>query len=870
MDNEHYEEENTENNIKEEKTDSNESTATELYEKDYSVNKISGMYQDWFLDYASYVILERAIPDIFDGLKPVQRRIIHSTKELDDGRYNKVANIVGNTMKYHPHGDASIGDAMVQLGQKELLIDTQGNWGNILTGDRAAASRYIEARLSKFALEVLFNPKITEWQASYDGRNKEPVHLPVKFPLLLVQGVEGIAVGLSTKIMPHNFNELIDASIKYLRGKEFEILPDFMTGGIADFSNYNDGLRGGRIRVRCRIAIEDKKTLKITEIPFGTTTSSLIDSILRANDRGKIKVKKIEDNTAENVEIIIHLPANISPDKTMDALFAFTDCEVSISPLSCVIKDEKPVFVGVSYILKTSTDNTLDLLKKELEVQLHELEEQWHMSSLERIFIENRIYLDIEKEETWEGVMSAIHEGLKPHTKNLIREVEDEDVIKLTEIRIKRISKFDISKAQLYIESIEEKITKIKHSLDNLVDFAIDYFKSLKKKYGKNKKRKTEISLFGDIVASKVVIRNEKLYVNRKDGFVGFSLKKDELISECSDLDDIIVFRKNGTMVVSKISAKAFFGKDILHVAVFKKADKRTVYNMIYYDGASGVSYMKRFNVTGVTRDREYNLITSAKTSKVTYFSANPNGEAEIVSLYPRTQRKMKKNIKFEIDFADLVVKGRGVRGNQASKMPIRKIELKEKGVSTLAARKIWYDDTIKRLNVEGRGRLIGEFLGDDRLLIITSRGTIKLVEVDLAIHFDSEMITLEKWKENLPVTAVYYEGDKKRYFIKRFIFDRLDKEELFISESRGSSLLQVILDYRPMIEVKFASVKGRSKINDKKINVEEFVGVKGIKALGNQLATSKIKQIEVKEPLPYNPLKEEGIDAEVQTKLEE
>jgi topoisomerase-4 subunit A len=834
------------------------------------VNKISGMYKDWFLDYASYVILERAIPDIFDGLKPVQRRIMHSLKELDDGRYNKVANLVGNTMKYHPHGDASIGDAMVQLGQKELLIDTQGNWGNILTGDRAAAPRYIEARLSKFALEVGYNPKITQWQASYDGRNNEPVHLPIKFPLLLAQGVEGIAVGLSTKIMPHNFNELIDASVNYLKGRKFEILPDFLTGGIADFSNYQDGFRGGKVRVRSRIVIEDKRTLKIVEIPFGTTTSSLIDSILKANDKGKIKIKKIEDNTAENVEILIHLPPNLSPDKTIDALFAFTDCEISISPLCCVIEEEKPVFIGVSDILKSSTDNTVDLLKKELEIQLHELKEQWHMSSLERIFIENRIYNDIEEEETWEGVISAIHKGLKPFVKNLVREVTDDDVTRLTEIKIKRISKFDLDKAQQYIDSLEERIAKIQHSLDNLIEFAIDYFKNLKKKYGKDKDRKTEIRLFDDIVASKVIIRNEKLYVNRKDGFVGTSLKKDEFVAECSDIDDIIVFRKNGKMIVSKVSSKAFFGKDIIHIAVFKKGDKRTVYNSIYLDGVSGVTYKKRFNVTSITRDKEYDITTGTKGSKLLYFTANPNGEAEIVSVILKVQQRIKK-LKFEIDFAELDVKGRGVKGNQVTKFPIRKIELKEKGVSTLAARKIWYDDAVKRLNVEERGRLLGEFLGEDKLMVITTRGTIKIIKPELNTHFDDDMFILEKWDEQLPITAVYFDGEKKKYFIKRFHFDKFDKEELFISEAPKSFLLRVALDYRPIIELEFAKQRGKDQMPKREVNVEEFTSVKGYKSIGRTLTEYKIKKVDIKEPLPYVPLEieETGDDDDDDNQIE-
>ncbi|MEO2060825.1 MAG: DNA gyrase/topoisomerase IV subunit A, partial [Mesonia sp.] len=595
------------------------------------ITRITGMYKDWFLDYASYVILERAVPAIEDGFKPVHRRIMQSMKDLDDGRYNKVANIVGHTMQYHPHGDASIGDAMVQVGQKELLIDTQGNWGNILTGDRAAAPRYIEARLSKFALEVVYSPKVTEWQASYDGRKKEPINLPVKFPLLLAQGAEGIAVGLSTKILPHNFNELIDASIKHLQGKRFKLVPDFATAGIMDASNYNDGLRGGKIRVRAKISQQDKNTLVITEIPFSTTTSSLIDSVIKANEKGKIKVKHIEDNTAENVEIVIHLPNNISPDKTIDALYAFTNCEISISPLSCVIIDHKPHFIGVSEILRLSTDHTVKLLKSELEIKLDELQEQWHFSSLERIFIEKRIYRDIEEEETWEGVIKAIDEGLKPHITHLKRAVTEEDITRLTEIRIKRISKFDLDKAQQKIEALEDEIAQVKHHLEHLIDFAIAYFEKLKKDYGQGRERKTEIRLFEDIEATKVVIRNTKLYVNRKEGFIGTALKKDEYVTDCSDIDDIICFMQDGTMMVTKVDTKTFVGKNIIHVAVFKKKDKRTIYNLIYRDGSKGNTYIKRFAVTSITRDREYSIGKGEKGTKVFYFSANPNGEAEKV-----------------------------------------------------------------------------------------------------------------------------------------------------------------------------------------------------------------------------------------------
>ncbi|MDP2541749.1 DNA topoisomerase IV [Tenacibaculum discolor] len=821
-----------------------------------TITKVTGMYKEWFLDYASYVILERAVPSMEDGFKPVQRRIMHSMKDLDDGRYNKVANIVGHTMQYHPHGDASIADAMVQMGQKELLIDMQGNWGNILTGDRAAASRYIEARLSKFALDVVFNAKTTEWQASYDGRKKEPVNLPVKFPLLLAQGAEGIAVGLSTKILPHNFNELIDASVKYLKGRSFTLVPDFLTGGIADVTNYNEGKRGGKVRVRAKISALDKKTLVITEVPFGTTTSSLIDSILKANEKGKIKIKRIEDNTAANVEILVHLPANVSPDKTIDALYAFTSCENSISPLCCIIEDNKPVFIGVNEVLKKSTDFTVELLKRELEIQLHELEEQWHFASLERIFIENRIYRDIEEVETWEGVIEAIDKGLKPHTKHLKREVTEEDIVRLTEIRIKKISKFDIDKAKQFIEGLEEKIAEVKNYLDNLIDFAIDYFKDLKAKYGKGKERKTEIRIFDDIVATKVVMRNSKLYVNREEGFIGTSLRKDEYVTDCADIDDVIVFRENGSMVVTKVDSKTFVGKGIIHVAIFKKKDKRTVYNMIYRDGAKGPSYMKRFNVTSVTRDKEYNLANGDPKSKVLYFTANSNGEAEVVTILLRAVGSVKK-LKWDIDFADLAIKGRSVRGNLVTKYSIKKVEFKEAGVSTLKPRKIWFDDTVQRLNVDGRGELLGEFKAEDKILIATQSGKIKAVSPDLAMHFENDMIVLEKWKPQKPISAIYFDGVKERYFVKRFLVETPDKEELFISEDEKSKLEIIATDYRPMAEVIF-SKRSLDKIE---VNFEDFIAVKGIKAQGNQLTTDKIRTVNLLESLPYEEPEEEKVE---------
>lgn len=854
--NDHEEDKEALENPSDNQSDNQSEDHSEVVETTETITRVTGMYKDWFLEYASYVILERAVPGINDGFKPVQRRIMHSMKDLDDGRYNKVANIVGHTMQYHPHGDASIADAMVQLGQKELLIDMQGNWGNTLTGDRAAASRYIEARLSKFALDVVFNPKTTEWQASYDGRKKEPVNLPVKFPLLLAQGAEGIAVGLSTKILPHNFIELIDASIKYLKGRSFSILPDFLTGGIADFSNYNDGKRGGKVRVRAKISQLDKKTLVITEIPFGTTTSTLIDSIVKANEKGKIKIKKIEDNTAANVEILVHLPPNISPDKTIDALFAFTNCENSISPLCCIIDDNKPRFIGVTEMLKTSTDYTIHLLKRELEIQLYELEEQWHFASLERIFIENRIYRDIEEQETWKGVIKAIDTGLQPHIKHLKRAITEEDIVRLTEIRIKKISKFDLDKATQFIEGLEDKIAKVKEYLENLIIYAIDYFKRLKSTYGKDKERKTEIRSFHDIVATKVVIRNTKLYVNREEGFIGTSLRKDEYITDCSDIDDIIVFRKDGKMIVSKVASKTFVGKDIIHIAIFKKKDTRTVYNMMYRDGKSGASYMKRFAVTGVTRDKEYDLTTGKSNSLVHYFTANPNGEAEAVTVLLRAVGSIKK-LKWDIDFSDLAVKGRGVRGNTITKFAIRKVEFKSSGVSTLKPRKIWFDDAVQRLNVDARGELLGEFRAEDKILIANQSGKIKAVTPDLQMHFEDDMIVLEKWKPNKPIAVLYYDGEKERYYIKRFLIETEDKEDIFISDHSKSQLEIIVVDYRPMAEVVFS----KRSLENKEVNFEEFIAIKGIKAQGNQLTADKIKQVNLLASLPYEEPEEPEVE---------
>lgn len=842
------------------------STGNHFYENDENpedtITKVTGMYKDWFLDYASYVILERAVPAIEDGFKPVQRRIMHSLKELDDGRYNKVANVVGHTMQYHPHGDASIGDAMVQIGQKELLIDCQGNWGNILTGDSAAASRYIEARLSKFALEVLYSPKITDWGVSYDGRRAEPNNLPVKFPLLLAQGAEGIAVGLSTKVLPHNFNELIDASIKILKGRSFTLYPDFQTAGIADVSNYNDGMRGGRVRVRAKIAQLDKQTLVITQIPFSTNTSSLIDSILKANEKGKIKIKKIEDNTAAEVEILIHLFPGVSPDKTIDALYAFTACETSVAPLGCVIQDNKPLFIGVSDMLKISTNRTVDLLRQELEIQLEELKNKWHFSTLEKIFIREEMYIDFKLYADRESLYEYMYKRFEPFAKSFVRAITDEDLQKLTQIPMIRITRFDSDKADDFIAKLEDEMKEVQHHLDNLIDFAIDYFTKLKEKYGKGRERQTELRSFENIEATKVVLRNTKLYVNKEEGFFGTGLKKDEYVADCSDIDDVIVFLRDGKMMISKVDDKKFVGKDIIHIAVFDKNDKRTIYNMIYRDGKNGSTFIKRFNVSGVTRDKFYDLTQETAGSQVLYFSANPNGEAEVVTILLRQVGSVKK-LKWDVDFTDIAIKGRASRGNTVTKYPIKKIELKEKGISTLRPRKIWFDDTVQRLNVDGRGELLGEFRPNDRLLIINQSGKLKTIIPELTTHFDEDLIVLEKWNPKKPISTIYYDGEKERYFVKRFLVENENKEELFITEHEKSQLEIVSTDWRPVAEVIFAKVKGNQKENQT-IDLEQFIAVKGIKALGNQLTTDKLKQVNLLESLPYEePVEEEPEEIE-------
>ena len=825
---------------------------------------LSGMYENWFLDYASYVILERAVPDLKDGLKPVQRRILHAMKNLDDGRYNKVANIIGHTMQYHPHGDTSIGDALVQLGQKDILIDTQGNWGNVLTGDRAAASRYIEARLSKFAGDVVFNPKTTTWKATYDGRNKEPVALPVKFPLLLAQGVEGIAVGLASKILPHNFIELIDASINILRNKDFEIFPDFLSGGLADVSKYNDGLRGGRVRVRAKISQHDKKVLIITEIPFGTTTSSLIDSIVAANDKGKIKIKKIDDNTAENVEIMIHLAANVSPDQTIDALYAFTNCEVSISPNSCIIDEGKPRFIGVREILRSSTDNTVSLLKLELEIRRNELMEQWHFSSLEKIFIEERIYRDIEECETWEAVIKAIDKGLKPFIKKFHRDITEDDIIRLTEIKIKRISKYNSFKADEIIEGIELEIDEVNNHLEHLIDYAINYFRQIKKKYGKGRERKTELRNFDTIEASRVAATTQKLYVNREEGFAGTSLRKDEYVCDCSNIDDIIVFRADGTFIITKVTTKTFVGQNIIHINVFKRNDDRTIYNLIYRDGRRGVTRIKRFAVTGITRDKEYSVTKGTEGSKILYFTVNPNGEAEVVKVILKPKPKLKK-LSFEFDFSQLAIKGKGSQGNILTKHGVRNIVKREEGVSTLGARDIWYDDTVKRLNTDERGKYLGAFISDDKILTIQKSGNYKLMNFDLSNHFEEDMILIEKFNPKKIISAIYFDSSVEKFYMKRFQVETnnsINKKTDFIGDNPQNYLLAFSIDPLPQLKIVYDAKANNKEFPDEIVNAAEFIGLKSPKAKGKRLTTKAVKKIEFIEPLPYDEL-EESTDLE-------
>ena len=821
-----------------------------------TVIPVSGMYKEWFLDYASYVILERAVPALYDGFKPVQRRILHAMAEVEDGRYNKVANIIGNTMKYHPHGDASIGDALVQLGQKDLLIDCQGNWGNIFTGDSAAAPRYIEARLSKFAQEVVFNPKTTEWQKSYDGRNDEPLFLPVKFPLLLAQGAEGIAVGMACKMLPHNFNEILDACVAVLKNKSFTLLPDFITGGQADFSDYNDGLRGGKIRVRAKIRMLDKKTLVVDELPFTCNTSSLIDSILKANDKGKIKIKKIEDNTSDKVEILIHLATGVSPDQTIDALYATTDCETSISPNAATIDNNKPEFVGVKEMLRRSVDQTVELLRLELKIRLGELEEKWHFSSLEKIFIENRIYRDIEECETWEAVLEAIDKGLKPHIKHLKREVTEADLVRLTEIKIKRISKFDAFKADEEITKLEDAIAEVTNKLNDIINVAIDYYTNIKKKYGAGRERKTEIKVFDTIDLSKVVVANKKLYVNREEGFAGYGLKKDDYVCDCSDIDDIIVFRRDGVMLVSKVSEKAFFGKDIIHIDVWKKGDDRTIYNLVYQDGTTGPTMMKRFAVTSITRDKEYDLTTGTKGSKITYFTANPNGEAEVLNVLLRPRPHLKK-LRLEVDLSELAIKGRMAKGNILTKHLVSKITQREALGSTLSARKIWYDEVVGRLNDEERGSLLGSFGSDDKILAVYKDGTYKLYEPSLTIHFEPNILTLKKHNPEEVASLIYYDGEREQYSVKRFVFEETDKLSYFITEHPKSEITFFTLEEVCVVEVNYD--QRTSKKESETHLLDELIAVKGLKALGNRFCKEKIKEVNDITPEPEQDEKEEN-----------
>lgn len=797
---------------------------------------VRGLYEDWFLDYASYVILERAVPALEDGLKPVQRRILHSMKLLDDGRYNKVANIIGYTMQFHPHGDAAIGDAMVNMGQKDLLIDTQGNWGDIRTGDSAAAPRYIEARLTKFALEVVFNKQTTQWQKSYDGRKLEPVTLPVKFPLLLAQGVEGIAVGLSTRILPHNFCELIKASIDILKGKTPSILPDFATGGYADFSDYSEGMRGGRVRIRAKIEERDKKTLVIKEIPFSTTTTSVIDSIIKANDKGKIKIKKVIDNTAQELEIEIHLAPGISTDKTIDALYAFTQCEVSISPNACVILDNKPHFLSVGEILRINTENTVELLRQELLIKKNELEEKWHFSSLEKIFIEERIYRDIEECETWEDIISTIDKGLDPFKKKLRRAITEEDITRLTEIRIKRISKFDAFKADELLKQIEEDLSTVNNHLDNLVDYSIDYFKNLLSRYGKGRERRTEIREFDNINATVVAVANEKLYANFDEGFVGTGLKKETFITDCSDIDDIIVFRGDGKYSVSKVSQKAFFGKGIIHVDIWRKGDERKVYNAIYMDGKSGKTFAKRFSVTSITRDKVYDVTKGSPGTVLLYFSANPNGEAEVVTVQLHGLARARIKL-FDYDFADLQIKGRSSMGNTVTKYRVRKVSLKEKGKSTIGGRDIWYEPAIGKLNIDGRGDKLGSFQTDDLILVVYRNGEYELTTHELTNRYEpNDVMVIEKFNPKRTLTCVYYDGKNKTEYVKRFMVETstVDKRFLFISEGRSSRILFITTTKSPVIQLFTKNSKGVKK--EEVIELNEFIDVRGWKAQGNKL----------------------------------
>ena len=817
--------------------------------------RLTGMYKDWFLDYASYVILERAVPHVEDGLKPVHRRILHAMRRIDDGRYNKVANIIGQTMQYHPHGDASIGDALVQLGQKELLIDTQGNWGNILTGDSAAAPRYIEARLSKFAMEVVFNPKTTEWMLSYDGRNQEPVTLPVKFPLLLAQGVEGIAVGLASKILPHNFNELLDASIACLRGEPFTLYPDFQTGGLIDVSRYNDGLRGGSVKIRARIVKLDKRTLAITEIPYGTTTESIKESIIKANEKGKIRIKKVDDNTAEKVEIIVHVSNEESADKTIDALYAFTDCEVSISPNACVISDDKPHFIGVSDILRRSADRTRSLLGAELRIRLGELDEEWHMASLERIFIENKMYQAIEGKTSREAAYDAVDERLEPFKKLLRREVTREDVIKLTELRFIRISKYDSAKADNQIKAIEAEMEQVRYDLDHLTDYTVNWYRKIKEKYGKGRERRTEIRAFDSIEATKVVVANAKLYVDRKGGFfgIGNAMKKDEFVCDCSDIDDVIVFTEEGNYKITKVSDKAFYAPGIQYIGIFKRNDERTIYNVLYRDGEKGAIMMKRCAIKGITRDKEYTITKGTPGSRILYMSVNPNGEAEVLKIMFKQRTRLKKAI-VDLDFSKLAIKGRSSQGNLFSRYAIHKIQVKERGASTLAGQNVWFDEDIMKLNTDGRGRLLGEFEGDDRIIVFTSGGRYYTTGFDTGHHFPTDTLRVEKYDPHRIYSAAYFDGESRYHYLKRFMAEVSDnKMQPFIDDENSRSHLDgLCADHYPQLEVTYGGAHKNRPADH--IDVEQFIGVKSHRAKGKRITTYEVASLRFIEPLRPDP----------------
>lgn len=848
------EEQQGDNNQERENTNEEQGDGNGTWHKTVS---LEGMYENWFLDYASYVILERAVPNLVDGLKPVHRRILHAMYELDDGRFNKVANLIGHTMKYHPHGDAAIGDALVQLGQKDLLIETQGNWGNVLTGDSAAAPRYIEARLSQFAHDVAFNPKTTDWALSYDGRNKEPLTLPVKFPLLLAQGVEGIAVGLSSKIMPHNFNELIDASINVLKEKDFTLYPDFPGGGMVDVSRYNDGKKGSRIRVRAKINKVDKKTLAITEIPYSQTTHSLIDSILNANEKGKIRIKRIDDNTAENVEIQVILHNSVSADQAIDALYAFTNCEVSLSPNACVIDGDKPRFLGVSEILRKTVGQTQQLLTRELEIKKGELQEKLLFSSLEKIFIENKIYRDIEECETWEAILKTIDKGLEPFKKDLYREIKRDDIIKLTQIQIKRISKYDTFKADELLRNLQKELEKVEYNLQHIVDYTINFYKRIKKKHGKERQRKTEIRDFENIEASMAAVANQKLYIDREGGFAGTGLKKAEYVTDCSDLDDIIIFHSDGTFHVTRVGEKVHIGKDVTYLGVFKKNDERTIYNVIYRDGLNGRYFVKRFPVSSIKKDRKYDITQGNPKSKLIYFTANPNGEAEVIEVHLSPRPRLKKK-SFTYDFSKLPVRSRSAKGYILTRHAIRKIKKKEEGISTFGGMDVWLDENVMRLNTDAEGKYLGSFGEGDKIISFFGDKYYRLHGYDLTTHFDEDAFRIEKFDENRIYTAVYYHGERQDYYVKRFTAEAAEKAQAYLFDHKDTKLIYLTSDKCPRVELAFDNTKRKKPRENEQVELSSFIGIKGYKAIGNKLSAYKIKKIHILESLPCEEEKEE------------